>query len=84
MGARKNPHAVALGRRGGKANTAAQQAARRENGAKGGQRRRYRLVGKQLQRRDGETWSAVPEPFDRACREALRRLRAGHRQRYGA
>lgn len=29
---RKNPAAVALGRRGGKANTEAQNAARRENG----------------------------------------------------
>jgi hypothetical protein len=33
---RKNPAAVALGRRGGKANTPAQQAARAENGKKGG------------------------------------------------
>ncbi len=32
----KNRAAVALGRRGGKANTPAQQAARRANGAKGG------------------------------------------------
>lgn len=32
----KNPAAVALGRRGGRANTPAQAAARRENGKKGG------------------------------------------------
>lgn len=32
----KDPAAVALGRRGGKANTPAQQAARRENGKRGG------------------------------------------------
>jgi hypothetical protein len=32
----KNPAAVALGRLGGQANTEAQQAARRENGKKGG------------------------------------------------
>lgn len=33
---RKNPAAVALGRRGGKANTPAQNAARKANGKKGG------------------------------------------------
>jgi hypothetical protein len=33
---RKNPHAVALGRKGGKAGTAAQNAARRANGKLGG------------------------------------------------
>jgi len=33
---RKNPAAVALGRKGGKANSAAQNAARRANGALGG------------------------------------------------
>jgi len=33
---RKNPHAVALGRRGGSANTAAQQAARKRNAKLGG------------------------------------------------
>lgn len=32
----KNPHAVALGRKGGSANTEAQNAARRENGKLGG------------------------------------------------
>lgn len=32
----KNPAAVALGRKGGKANTEAQNAARRANGKKGG------------------------------------------------
>ena len=34
--AKKNPAAVALGRLGGKAKSAAQDAARRENGKKGG------------------------------------------------
>lgn len=33
---RKNPAAVSLGRKGGSANTEAQNAARRENGKKGG------------------------------------------------
>jgi hypothetical protein len=33
---RKNPHAVALGRRGGKAKSKAKTAAVRENGKKGG------------------------------------------------
>lgn len=36
MNALKNPHAVALGKTGGLANTAAQFAARAKNGAKGG------------------------------------------------
>ena len=39
MKPRKNPAAVALGRKGGKANTEAQNAARRENGKKGGRPR---------------------------------------------
>ena len=36
MPARKNPHAVALGRRGGRATSAAKRAAARTNGTKGG------------------------------------------------
>ena len=39
MKPRKNPAAVALGSLGGKANTEAQNAARRENGKKGGRPR---------------------------------------------
>jgi hypothetical protein len=36
----KNPHAVALGRKGGRAKTDAQNAARRANGKKGGRPRK--------------------------------------------
>ena len=35
-GTRKNPHAVALGRLGGRVRSAAKQQANRENGRKGG------------------------------------------------
>jgi hypothetical protein len=35
-GTRKNPHAVALGRLGGRVRSAAKQRANRENGRKGG------------------------------------------------
>ena len=40
MKPRKNPAAVALGRKGGKANTEAQNRARAENGKKGGRPRK--------------------------------------------
>jgi hypothetical protein len=71
---RKNPHAVSLGRRGGLANTEAQQAARRRNGLKGGQPPRYRLVQGAIERREGDRWLTLEEPFDRATKEAMRRL----------
>lgn len=73
---RKNPHAVALGRKGGKANTEAQQRARAMNGRKGGQRRKYRIVDGQLEKRHGEKWWIVLS-YDRAAREAFRRLKIG-------
>jgi hypothetical protein len=44
-----NPHAKALGRLGGKANTPAQNAARRENGKLGGRPRKLKS-GKKGQR----------------------------------
>jgi len=73
---RKNPHAVALGRRGGRANTEAQQAARRRNGTLGGQPPKYRLTRDGLERRTGDRWLTLELPYNRAAREALRRLRA--------
>lgn len=70
----KNPHAVALGRKGGKANTTAQQAARANNGRHGGRRRLYRIDVSGLQKRSGARWLTLEPPYDRAAREALRRL----------
>lgn len=68
--------AAALGRLGGLANTPAQQRARRRNGAKGGQPPRYRLTDDgSLERRSGDRWLTLEPPYDRAAREALRRLR---------
>jgi hypothetical protein len=73
----KNPHAVALGRKGGKANTPAQLAARRANGHMGGRRRKYRIDPESggLQKRLGNHWGTLYPPLDRAAREALRRLK---------
>ena len=71
--------AALLGSRGGRANTQAQQAARRRNGLLGGQPPRYRLVmGDEddvLHRRHGDDWLTLLPPYDRAARAALRRLR---------
>ena len=39
----KNPHAIALGRKGGKATTPAKRRAARENGKKGGRPKQERL-----------------------------------------
>lgn len=74
---RKNPHAVALGRKGGQANTEAQRKARRLNGLNGGRRRKYRIQAGELQKliSDDRWWPLTP-PYDRAAREALRRLEA--------
>ena len=74
MPMRKNPHAVALGRRGGLANTPAQALARaRPKG--GGQPRRYRLTPDgALERRHDDRWLELQRPYDRSARAALRRL----------
>ncbi len=73
---RKNPHAVALGRRGGNANTPAQQQARAKNRNRDGRPRLYRLNRGHLEKRDSDgRWLTLEPPLDRAAREALRRLK---------
>jgi hypothetical protein len=77
---RKNPHAVALGRLGGKARSAALSPTELSRiGRLGGQPRRYRLSRGTLERRDGDRWLTLEPPYDRAAREALRRLSRHHR-----
>lgn len=73
MTPRKDPHAVALGRKGGAKNTDAQLAARRRNAVKGGRKPSYRIapVGAStvlggslaLEHRapDGDTWARVEQ-----------------------
>ena len=78
--ARRNPHAVALGRKGGTANTLAQREARARNGRNGGRPSLYRRHGDgPVERFDGEAWTIV-EPLDAAARAWIRRERAtwGH------
>lgn len=73
---RKNPHAVALGRKGGKARAKLPPAELSRIGRLGGQPRKYRFSadGERLQKWTGDGWVDWPEPLDRAAREALRRL----------
>lgn len=63
--ARKDPHAIALGRKGGSANTPAQLAARRKNALKGGRKLAYRVqpIGHffRLEHRRGDDWYGVVE-----------------------
>lgn len=74
--ARKNPHAVALGRRGGKANTPAQAAARATNARKGGRPREYRLrADGTLEHQQGGRWLVLEPPYDVAARKFLSRHR---------
>jgi hypothetical protein len=76
MSPRRNPHAVALGRKGGRANTPAQRAARLENISRGGRPRRYQLVNGRLERRqDGGPWIPLEPPYDAAAIAFLRRNR---------
>ncbi len=70
----KNKHAVALGRLGGNRNTPAQQAARSANGRKGGQKPKYILTIDGLKKLVKSEWVLVPKPYDRAAREAIRRI----------
>ena len=72
----KNPHAVALGRKGGKARSLLPPSELSRIGRLGGQPRKYRLdhTGR-LERRTGDRWLLLDQPLDKAAREALRRLR---------
>jgi hypothetical protein len=74
---KKNRYAVALGRRGGQANTPAQQVARAENGKLGGRPTLYRMRARRLERWDGTEWVALVEPFNAAAKAWLRRQAAG-------
>ncbi len=70
----KDPNAVALGKKGGSRNTPAQTAARARNMAKNpGPPFKYRLVGDELQTRDGDRWLTLEPPYTRAGRAFLRR-----------
>jgi len=72
---RKNPHAVALGKRGGKAKTPAKARSSARNGLKGGRPSRYRLTrAGDLQRRDSaDRWLTLEPPYDEAAKAFLRR-----------
>lgn len=74
---RKNPHAVALGKRGGKANTDAQQRARARNIAKSpGRPSTYRLArDRSLERLQNGRWVTLEPPYDEAAKAFLRRQR---------
>lgn len=74
----KDPAAVAFGRRGGRANTPAQQAARRRNARLGGRPPHYRVVswsdeGSTLERRVGSQWIPLSPPYDARAQTWLRR-----------
>lgn len=75
MAPRRNPHAVALGRKGGSANTAAQAEARARNGRNGGRPRAYRIKSGRVERLSGGEWIAV-DPLDEPAKAWLRRRRA--------
>ena len=71
---RKNPHAVALGRKGGRANTPAQVAARLRNVQKGTRPPSYRLTADRgLERRTAGQWTRLEPPYDALARLWLRR-----------
>lgn len=68
---RKNPHAVALGKR-----TSARKAATSAaNGRLGGRPSVYRLERGELQKRSGDRWLTLEPPYDAAARLWLRRQR---------
>ena len=75
---RKNLHAVALGRKGGRVNSKAQQAARLSNIAKGGRPKMYRIINGDLYRYRyssvaDDQWLLLHEPYDAAAIAFLRR-----------
>lgn len=69
--------AALLGRRGGLARSAALSPTERRRIARmGGRPPRYRLAPDgTLERRDGDRWRTLDQPYDRAARAALYRLR---------
>lgn len=70
---------VEAGRKGGVANTPAQQAARARNGLQGGRPATYRLFrGKLQQRAPDGSWATLTPPYDGAAHDALYRLRRRH------
>jgi hypothetical protein len=70
-------HAVALGRKGGKARATLPAAELSRIGRLGGQPRKYRLSpAGELERRDSDHWVTLGRPYTRAARAALYRLRA--------
>jgi hypothetical protein len=83
---RKSPLAIALsihgdseaGRKLGSRTSKVKKKSSAANGRLGGQPPRYRLNDDALERRIGTTtrWRVLAEPYDRAAKEALRRLRA--------
>jgi hypothetical protein len=67
---RKNPHAVALGKR----KTAKKAASSRRNGLHGGRPATYRLTADgSLERLTGERWVTLEPPYDEAAKAYLRR-----------
>lgn len=72
--ARKNPHAVALGRKGGRARATLPASELSRIGSMGGRPARYRLVTGILERRTGDRWLPLDPPYDRAAKAALARL----------
>ena len=87
QGTRKNPHAVALGRLGGRVRSAAKQRANRENGRKGD----LSKVGRRLSPLDA-THGVPDRDGGRSCGQAIALIRArdgeaaigrgDHRMRY--
>lgn len=74
----KNPHAVILGRKGGKARAAALAASERIRIAKmGGRPTLYRwTLSGHLERFDGVLWLTLAPPYDKAAKAYLRRHRS--------
>jgi hypothetical protein len=73
---RKNKHAVALGRRGGKVSSPAKTASSTANARQprpGAQR--YRMIGKGLERRVDGQWRTLEPPYDAAAKAWLYRHR---------
>lgn len=68
-----NRHAIALGRKGGNANTEAQRIARSRNILNGGRPKLYRIVGDVLERHVDGRWLALEPPYDAAAKAFLRR-----------